>query len=345
MAQKLEGIRQAVGRIDTLIGADVRIDGSISFRGVLRTEGRVFGNIAGAERAAAGTVVIGRSGSVVGNIEAGGVIVGGRVEGDLHVGDSAEVLEGAHVVGDVCYGRIRVAAGGTIEGTLQPDGGMAAGRSANAAADVAPPRLAARAVAGNPDRPGGRTAGGARWVAGFAVLLAGTGALVMAVKGPASTDAAIVTERATREPVAPAETSAQAPEPAKEVAAAAATPDIAPAAPAAAPAVAALPQNPAPSADQVTIVQGDQADKSADFVFVVGNEACVLSKKKLDQPGDGKRIELGDGARKRIPVGADDLLRVAEGQDVDMFYQGHKVPVATLRSGVWLRFVAYGGGR
>ena len=86
-------------------------------------------------------------------------------------------------------------------------------------------------------------------------------------------------------------------------------------------------------------MRGDSADKPADLVYVVAHEASVLFKKKRLEEGNGNRIELPAGTKRRIMIAADDLLRVAEGEKLEMFFQGRRVMPVTFRGGAWLEFV------
>jgi hypothetical protein len=124
----------------------------------------------------------------------------------------------------------------------------------------------------------------------------------------------------------------------------AATIDVVPAAPSAAlniETVASTAPSVVPNADldQVVVVQGDSPAKSADFVFVTCGEPCLLQKKKREGPGEGTRVEVAQGARKRIAISSGEILRVARGQDVDIFYQGRKVAPRLVQTGVWMSFV------
>ena len=104
-------------RIDSLIGADTRIDGNIVFTGGLRVDGAVRGNIK-SENGQDGTLVISEKASVEGEISVGHVVINGTVIGPVTAGVSLELLPAARVTGDVEYHRIEMQQGAVIQGRL-----------------------------------------------------------------------------------------------------------------------------------------------------------------------------------------------------------------------------------
>ena len=104
-------------RIDSLIGADTRIDGNIVFTGGLRVDGAVRGNIK-SENGQDGTLVISEKASVEGEISVGHVVINGTVIGPVTSGVSLELLPAARVTGDVEYHRIEMQQGAVIQGRL-----------------------------------------------------------------------------------------------------------------------------------------------------------------------------------------------------------------------------------
>jgi hypothetical protein len=71
---------------------------------------------------------------------------------------------------------------------------------------------------------------------------------------------------------------------------------------------------------------------------VISEEPVILFKKNRNDPGEGTRIELLQDGKKNIPITSKELLRVAKGHDVRVFYQGRKVSPNTVANGTWLRF-------
>lgn len=113
---KVEPAAGADQRVDksqmSMIGADILITGNIEASVDLHIEGRVNGDVR------CTTLILGEQSSVNGSIHAERVRVSGTVEGAIDTRDLA-IEAGAHVTGDVVYERLRIANGGTVEGTMK----------------------------------------------------------------------------------------------------------------------------------------------------------------------------------------------------------------------------------
>lgn len=112
-------------------------------------------------------------------------------------------------------------------------------------------------------------------------------------------------------------------------------------------AVLAAPPAPAaeraePDPGKVVAVRGDNPAKSAEIIFVITKEPAVLLRKKADDASSGSRMEIGRGRNFSVPVAGNELYRVASGRELQMFYQGRKVPPSLIESGGWMRFVPAG---
>ena len=103
--------------IDSLIGAGTRVEGNIVFRGGLRVDGEVRGNIS-CESGQEGTLVISEKASVEGAISVGHVVINGAVIGPIFAAESLELLPLARVTGDVEYHQIEMQQGAVIQGRL-----------------------------------------------------------------------------------------------------------------------------------------------------------------------------------------------------------------------------------
>lgn len=129
------GKRDAVGtdKVDTLIGKDTELKGTVKSRGVLRVDGHVEG-----EMVQGGDVVVGEGGRVVAAITARHVIVAGEVRGDVHAEGKLEITSSGRLHGDIEAGTLVIAEGAVFEGTSrlkQKEGGQGAsnrgGRTGN----------------------------------------------------------------------------------------------------------------------------------------------------------------------------------------------------------------------
>lgn len=111
------------GRIDSLIGAGTRVEGSIRFAGGLRIDGEVVGSVEAAEGASSSTLVISEHARVEGAICVAHLVTNGMVVGPVTVSESLEMQSKARIVGDVDYAMIEMHQGAVIEGHLVQRGG------------------------------------------------------------------------------------------------------------------------------------------------------------------------------------------------------------------------------
>lgn len=324
--------RQPKPRADTLIGAGLRLSGNIACNGVLRIEGEILGD-ASCDADSGGTVLVVGSGRVCGVIRAPHIIVAGNVLGPLDSSESIEIQPGANVAGDILYRAIRIHPGGVIQGALLPG-----------AVDDLPRPAARQSATGGAAGIMPATAGSGRRetalpVVGIVAAIALSGviaAVVLLNRGP--------------EPAPPA--AAEAPTPAASAGAdAPARQDgssLAAAPRADAPeqriAPEPTPQSPATDPEKVVTIQGVNPGKPGGVFSVVGREPSVLIRKKRDEVVEGTRIEVPQGAAASIPFARDEIFRVAQGRDIEIFYQGRKVGPKTIESGAWISFVPQGAG-
>ena len=103
--------------------------GDIETDGALRVDGRLEGSIHKAD-----LVVIGEGASVVGDVTAREVIVGGSVTGNIFAAQRTELQSNGIVAGDIRSAAILVHEGGVVQGRLYihpisgaPDAGQSAG--------------------------------------------------------------------------------------------------------------------------------------------------------------------------------------------------------------------------
>lgn len=106
------------GRIDSLIGAGTRVEGSIYFTGGLRIDGEVVGCVEAVEGASASTLVLSEHARVEGAVRVAHLVTNGTVVGPATVTESLEMQSKARIVGDVDYALIEMHQGAVIEGRL-----------------------------------------------------------------------------------------------------------------------------------------------------------------------------------------------------------------------------------
>ncbi|TXT27461.1 MAG: hypothetical protein FD134_59 [Gallionellaceae bacterium] len=104
-------------RIDSLVGAETRVDGDLSFSGGLRVDGVINGNVIAAPGKPS-TLVLSEHGRINGEINVTHLVVNGSVEGPVHAADYLELQGKARVVGDVYYKTLEIQLGAIVEGRL-----------------------------------------------------------------------------------------------------------------------------------------------------------------------------------------------------------------------------------
>ncbi len=102
------------------------LKGDVETDGALRVDGRMEGTIHRAD-----LVVVGEGASVVGDITAREVIVGGAVTGNIYAEQRTELLSNGIVAGDIRSAAILIQEGGVVQGRLfiHPIGGSVEGSS------------------------------------------------------------------------------------------------------------------------------------------------------------------------------------------------------------------------
>jgi cytoskeletal protein CcmA (bactofilin family) len=104
-------------RIDSLIGAEARIEGNISFSGGLRVDGEVSGNIV-AVPGKPSTLVLSEHGRVNGEISVTHLVLNGIVDGPVRATEYLELQSKARVTGNVHYKSMEIQLGAVVEGRL-----------------------------------------------------------------------------------------------------------------------------------------------------------------------------------------------------------------------------------
>lgn len=97
-------------KIEVVIGAETIIRGEISSKGTVKIDGRLEGDIT------ADCVIIGDSGSVVGDVAAKTFIAGGKLQGNVRSSESVEILSSGEINGDIATPRLSVAEGAIFDG-------------------------------------------------------------------------------------------------------------------------------------------------------------------------------------------------------------------------------------
>jgi cytoskeletal protein CcmA (bactofilin family) len=97
-------------KLESLIGNNSSVRGEVESKGTLRADGSVEGNIS------ADWVVVGEKARIKGNINARGIVVGGRVDGNLKAKEIVEIKNKGQVYGEVFTPKLSIAEGGIFDG-------------------------------------------------------------------------------------------------------------------------------------------------------------------------------------------------------------------------------------
>ena len=104
-------------RIGSLIGVGTRIEGNVSFRGGLRIDGEVVGNVTAAADQPS-TLVVSEQATINGEIRVSHLVVNGAVAGPILSSEFLELQPNARVTGDVQYNTLEVHLGAIVDGKL-----------------------------------------------------------------------------------------------------------------------------------------------------------------------------------------------------------------------------------
>lgn len=103
--------------IETLIGADTRIEGNIYFSGGLRIDGVVLGSVT-EPNDKPGTLILSEHGKIEGAVTASKAVINGSVSGPVKASQFIELQTKARIIGDVYYNSLEMHTGAVVEGKL-----------------------------------------------------------------------------------------------------------------------------------------------------------------------------------------------------------------------------------
>jgi cytoskeletal protein CcmA (bactofilin family) len=103
-------------KLESFIGLNSIFKGEVKTEGTLRIDGTIDGNIN------ADWVVISEKASLKGDIVAKGIIVSGRVEGNLKAEEIVEIKSKGQVFGDISSNKLSMVEGGIFNGRVSMEG-------------------------------------------------------------------------------------------------------------------------------------------------------------------------------------------------------------------------------
>jgi cytoskeletal protein CcmA (bactofilin family) len=109
--------------VDTLVGANSKINGDLNFAGGCHIDGIVKGNVS-ADSDSNSALSVSEDGKIEGGVTVPYVVLHGIVRGDVFATQRVELGPTARVIGNVYYNLIEMAIGAEINGKLvhQPEG-------------------------------------------------------------------------------------------------------------------------------------------------------------------------------------------------------------------------------
>lgn len=109
--------RKDKNTIDSLIGVSTRIEGNLHFKGGLRIDGHVKGNVI-AEAGVSSMLVISEQARIDGEVSAGHIVVNGEINGPVFSSELIELQTKARIAGDVHYKALEMMNGALVTGKL-----------------------------------------------------------------------------------------------------------------------------------------------------------------------------------------------------------------------------------
>ena len=106
--------------IDSLIGSSTSIEGDLHFKGGLRIDGRVKGNVI-ADSGESSMLVISEDAKVEGEVRVAHLVVNGEIVGPVFSSELLELQPKARITGDVYYKALEMHGGALVSGKLTHD--------------------------------------------------------------------------------------------------------------------------------------------------------------------------------------------------------------------------------
>ncbi len=105
------------GQLKAYMGEDAVFNGSLTFEGTVRIDGRFEGQVVTKD-----TLIVGESGQLLADISAGTVVCKGKVQGTIVASEKVEVHSKSQIVGTVKTPALYVEVGGVLDGQCDMSG-------------------------------------------------------------------------------------------------------------------------------------------------------------------------------------------------------------------------------
>lgn len=103
------------GTISTLLGRDTQIEGSLTFKEIIRVDGHIKGKLVSSQ----GTVIVGENAVIEADVQVGVAIIRGKLQGRVDAGQRIEIYAPAKVTGDICAPIVTIDSGVVFNGNCQ----------------------------------------------------------------------------------------------------------------------------------------------------------------------------------------------------------------------------------
>ena len=106
------------GEVETIIGKDTAIKGTINSKGTIRIDGKFEGDIS-----TTGNIMVGDNAIITAQVTALNATIAGTVYGNVEVSEKLELLASAKMYGDIKVGVLTISPGATFKGacTMRQD--------------------------------------------------------------------------------------------------------------------------------------------------------------------------------------------------------------------------------
>lgn len=101
-------------KIDTIIGKETSVNGTLEAKGVLRVDGKVTGQLI-----TNGDIIIATSGVVEADIRCRSISIAGTLKGNIEASGILEIEPSGKVVGDIIVGKLAIGDGAIFDGTCK----------------------------------------------------------------------------------------------------------------------------------------------------------------------------------------------------------------------------------
>lgn len=97
-------------KLESFVGVNSHFKGDVKSKGTLRIDGTVEGNVE------ADWLILGEKANLKGNATARGIIVGGKIEGNIMAKEILEIRSKGQIIGDITAIKLTISEGGMLEG-------------------------------------------------------------------------------------------------------------------------------------------------------------------------------------------------------------------------------------